>query len=115
MFALAVVGCSGHRGPPAPVNDGGFINYHVKEAHPGNPVEYDVRFTFKKAGEGFVLNFDVNGPGPTAAAPVRVDPQLVPEDNIIKMLEVGRIWLPPDGRAQGKHTPCGAVTERRKY
>jgi hypothetical protein len=110
---MAAPACT-KKGPAAPVKNGSFLVYAVTESFPTGAKTYDARLTFTEQGNLFTLKFDFGGQAETPP-PMQVDAALVPSDNVIPALNIGRLWLPPEGRAVGKRTPCGAVGAQQKF
>lgn len=98
----------------APVVDGSWMVFQVNESRPMDSVQWDLRLDFAQKGPFYELRFQTTDPGPKAG-PVKLDGQLVPPDNVISAYSLGRIWLPPEGRANGKRTPCGTVGKKKKW
>src|SRR5687767_4900930 len=114
LISLAAGACSTRTGPGAPVVDGSFMTFDVVEAYASGGIQYDVKLAFKQTVDGFRI--DLSSTHATLkTAEIRVDSHLIPADNIVREFDLGRLWLPPEGRAVGKRTPCGTVGEQRKY
>lgn len=115
-FAALVLlfACNKDTGPGAPVQAGSFMVYNIVETAGPSSIDYEVRVDVAQNGGVFELKFTSTQPGRNTE-PLKVDKSLIPSDNVISAWDLGRLWLPPEGRAQSKRTPCGLVGEKRKY
>ncbi|MEQ9497879.1 MAG: hypothetical protein RIT81_13495 [Deltaproteobacteria bacterium] len=114
LIALLASACTKSSGEGAPVVDGSYMVYLVSQPMGADVVEYDVKVSLAKQGNVFEMKIESTEPGETFE-PLRVDERLVPENNVIGAYDLGRLWLPPEGRAAGKRTPCGTVSKAQKY
>lgn len=113
-IVLAVAACS-RKVTPAPVKDGSFMVYEISEVMPTVTHTSSVRLSFKQEGELYTVSFAVEGSADPAPPPIKVNSALVPEENVISAYDLGRLWLPPEGRSSGARTPCGVVAPQRKF
>lgn len=98
----------------APIVNGSYLIFEVAEPTGTMVAKHDVKVSFAKQGNVFDMKIETTEPETTFES-VRVDARLVPETNVIRPYDLGRLWLPPEGRALNKRTPCGRVSGEQKY
>lgn len=114
-LVLGLSACkSGKEGPAAPVQNGSYMLFQINDSSPTGVIKFDVKLSFTQDGDVYNMTVEHTGSDPKVD-PMKVDQQLVPEENVISAFGLGRLWLPPEGRAVGKVTPCGKVQKQQTY
>jgi len=111
---VLLAACNSESGPGAPVQAGSFMVYNIVETVGPSSIDYEVRVDVAQNGGVYDLKVTSTRSG-SAPEQIKVDKSLIPSDNVIKAFDLGRLWLPPEGRAPSKRTACGVVGEKRKY
>src|SRR5262245_23808373 len=110
LLLFCALGCNRTQAdaPAAPVTDGGYLVYAVTESTPAGTISYQLKLSFREVWRGYEIRFESTDPA-KQADPVKVDRALVPGENVITAFDLGRLWIPAEGRQAGKRTPCGTA------